>query len=75
MKTKKTLFALLALGVMTTGAFAEPSIESITDKQVTVSCDATTGKSVAEKEAIRAEQARQAEIARQKEAERQAELL
>ena len=34
----------------------------------------TTGKSVAEKEAIRAEQARQAEIARQKEAERQAEL-
>ena len=47
MKTKKTLFALLALGVMTTGAFAEPSIESITDKQVTVSCDATTGKSVA----------------------------
>lgn len=35
----------------------------------------TTGKSVAEKEAIRAEQARQAEIARQKEAERQAELL
>ena len=35
----------------------------------------TTGKSVAEKEAIRAEQVRQAEIARQKEAERQAELL
>ena len=37
----------------------------------------TTGKSVAEKEAIRAEQAqaRQAEIARQKEIERQAELL
>ena len=35
----------------------------------------TTGKSVAEKEAIKAEQARQAEIARQKEAERQAELL
>ena len=35
----------------------------------------TTGKTVAEKEAIRAEQARQAEIARQKEAERQAELL
>ena len=34
----------------------------------------TTGKSVAEKEAIRAEQVRQAEIARQKEAERQAEL-
>lgn len=34
----------------------------------------TTGKTVAEKEAIRAEQARQAEIARQKEAERQAEL-
>ena len=34
----------------------------------------TTGKSVAEKEAIKAEQARQAEIARQKEAERQAEL-
>lgn len=34
----------------------------------------TTGKSVAEKEAIRAEQARQAEIARQKEAERQAEI-
>ena len=34
----------------------------------------TTGKSVAEKEAIRAEQTRQAEIARQKEAERQAEL-
>lgn len=35
----------------------------------------TTGKTVAEKEAIRAEQARQAEIARQKEAERQAELV
>lgn len=35
----------------------------------------TTGKSVAEKEAIRAEQVRQAEIARQKEAARQAELL
>ena len=35
----------------------------------------TTGKTVAEKEAIKAEQARQAEIARQKEAERQAELL
>ena len=34
----------------------------------------TIGKSVAEKEAIRAEQARQAEIARQKEAERQAEI-
>lgn len=34
----------------------------------------TTGKTVAEKEAIKAEQARQAEIARQKEAERQAEL-
>lgn len=34
----------------------------------------TTGKSVAEKEAIRAEQARQAEIARQKEAARQAEI-
>ena len=34
----------------------------------------TTGKTVAEKEAIRAEQARQAEIARQKEAERQAEI-
>ena len=34
----------------------------------------TTGKSVAEKEAIRAEQARQAEIARQKEVERQAEI-
>ena len=34
----------------------------------------TTGKSVAEQEAIRAEQARQAEIARQKEAERQAEI-
>ena len=34
----------------------------------------TTSKTVAEKEAIRAEQARQAEIARQKEAERQAEL-
>jgi hypothetical protein len=34
----------------------------------------TTGKSVAEKEAIKAEQARQAEIARQKEAERQAEI-
>ena len=34
----------------------------------------TTGKSVAEKEAIKAEQVRQAEIARQKEAERQAEL-
>ena len=34
----------------------------------------TTDKSVAEKEAIRAEQARQAEIARQKEAERQAEI-
>lgn len=34
----------------------------------------TTGKSVAEKEAIRAEQARQAEIARQKEAERQVEI-
>ena len=35
----------------------------------------TTGKSVAEKEAIKAEQARQAEIARQKEAERQAEIV
>ena len=34
----------------------------------------TTGKSVAEKEAIKAEQARQAEIARQKEAERLAEI-
>ena len=34
----------------------------------------TTGKTIAEKEAIRAEQARQAEIARQKEAERQAEI-
>ena len=34
----------------------------------------TTGKSVAEKEAIKAEKARQAEIARQKEAERQAEI-
>lgn len=34
----------------------------------------TTGKSVAEKEAIKAEQVRQAEIARQKEAERQAEI-
>ena len=34
----------------------------------------TTGRSVAEKEAIKAEQARQAEIARQKEAERQAEI-
>ena len=34
----------------------------------------TTGKSVAEKEAIKAEQARQAEIARQKEAERQAKF-
>lgn len=34
----------------------------------------TTGKTVAEKEAIKAEQARQAEIARQKEAERQAEI-
>ena len=34
----------------------------------------TTGKTVAEKEAIKAEQIRQAEIARQKEAERQAEL-
>ena len=34
----------------------------------------TTGKSVAEKEAIRAEQARQVEIARQKEVERQAEI-
>ena len=34
----------------------------------------TTGKSVAEKEAIKAEQARQAELARQKEAERQAEI-
>ena len=34
----------------------------------------TTGKSVAEKEAIKAEQVRQAEIARQKEAERQAKF-
>lgn len=34
----------------------------------------TTGKTIAEKEAIKAEQARQAEIARQKEAERQAEI-
>ena len=34
----------------------------------------TTGKTVAEKEAIKAEQVRQAEIARQKEAERQAEI-
>ena len=34
----------------------------------------TTGKTVAEKEAIKAEKARQSEIARQKEAERQAEL-
>ena len=34
----------------------------------------TTGKSVAEKDSIRAEQARQAEIARQKEAEHQARL-
>lgn len=47
MKTKKTLLALLALGVLSASAFAEPSIESIADKQVTVSCDATTGESVA----------------------------
>lgn len=47
MRTKKILFALLALGVMSASAFAEPTIESIVDKQVTVSCDATTGKSVA----------------------------
>lgn len=47
MRTKKTLFALLALGVMSTSAFAEPTIDSIVDKQITVSCDATTGKGVA----------------------------
>jgi len=47
MRTKKILFALLALGVMSASAFAEPTIESIVDKQVTVSCDATTGKNVA----------------------------
>lgn len=47
MKTKKVLLALLALGAVSTSALAKPSIDSITDKQVTVSCDAATDKSVA----------------------------